>query len=878
MVSQHQQLLQGETPMKLGLCKLARWGTLCAALGATTFGLGCSGNGSQSENVGSSSEALIARPAARLFLSDAVVARLKQRAAATDPAWVALKTKCDGYATGTMNAPNGPTYPNFPDVGQGYQGEEYVSPIMSLGLCYRTTEGVDAAAAARYGAAGGRLLDAMSTPASSGGQSPSTDSGYGIRNYGVGMAVGFDWLYPALSATTRARVIASLDAWIDWYDASGFSRNHSVGNYFVGYLLAKTTTALATEGDNPKAAAYWTDVETRMWGQLVKPQFSTSMTGGGWPEGWGYGPRAVRGVAEFLWAVKTAKGLDWANDVPQIRDQATYVNYFAWPSLQHMDDEGTVRSGTNIKPSAQLATSLAAILGYMGDPAAPVARAFASDVLATSGDDSAPWQSFLYWDPTLPRGDYKTRPLSYAAMGPGQIAMRSTWSTDAVWGALSSGPYINSPDSGEEMFNQGSLSVVVGDSPVLVNPTGWIPQVAGSAGEDFVYNDTWGTKARTLYNTFFVADSANPNSPGQGGNGPAQAQTHVERVDEQVGFVRSRAAKIEQMYGGAGKPVQQFTRDLVFVRPGVFVLFDRTTVAKATDDQWLGFHTAAAPVGVATSDTTQTRFDVKKGSATIGSIRTLLPRSATVSQVSLPGGVVRLEEHATGAQQDWLTVVTASAATAEQQRVSAADGNVLTGDVVGVNVQNTRNQVVLFPADHAGTALTSAAKYTVHATADADHVLVDVAPSSTGYSVTATASGGNVTVDVHAGGAFMPSPQGSLSFAVTTAGAVAPTPFAAAAAAAAAAAGQPGGGTPGGGTPGDGTPGGGTPSGGSSATPNSGVIDPGTDPSATNAGGPAASGCAASGTSLPGGMSLMLGASGLLALLKVRRSRSARRA
>src|SRR5262249_20679968 len=154
-------------------------------------------------------------------------------------------------ATGTMYPPSGPAYPSFPNVGQGYQGEEYLPPIMNLGLCYRVVRGVDAAAEARYGAAGDRLLRAMSTPPGSGGQPPQTDSGYGIRNYGVGMATGFDWLYPALSSATKQQVVGTLNAWIDWYDASGFIRDEPLGNYFMGYVLAKATGALATEGDNP---------------------------------------------------------------------------------------------------------------------------------------------------------------------------------------------------------------------------------------------------------------------------------------------------------------------------------------------------------------------------------------------------------------------------------------------------------------------------------------------------------------------------------------------------------------------------------------------------------------------------------------------------
>ena len=37
-------------------------------------------------------------------------------------------------------------------------------------------------------------------------------------------------------------------------------------------------------------------------------------------------------VAQVLWAVKTAKGLDWEKQVPQVHDQAAYLRYFAWRS------------------------------------------------------------------------------------------------------------------------------------------------------------------------------------------------------------------------------------------------------------------------------------------------------------------------------------------------------------------------------------------------------------------------------------------------------------------------------------------------------------------------------------------------------------------
>ena len=206
-------------------------GTLLACSGGAP-GAAPADAASGEEAAASSVETLAARPGARITLDDARLTRLRARAAAGDAAWTALKTQCDGYATGTINPPSGNAYPDFPNVGQGYQGEEYLPVARALGLCYRVSP--DSVAQARYAAAGARLLDAMSTPVGSGGQSPATDSGYGIRNYVVGMAIGYDWLYPALPAATKTRVVTAINTWEDWYDQSGFINHDPIGNYFAG--------------------------------------------------------------------------------------------------------------------------------------------------------------------------------------------------------------------------------------------------------------------------------------------------------------------------------------------------------------------------------------------------------------------------------------------------------------------------------------------------------------------------------------------------------------------------------------------------------------------------------------------------------------------
>jgi hypothetical protein len=491
------------------------------------------------------------------------------------------------------------------------------------------------------------------------------------------------------------------------------------------------------------------------------------MAGGGWPEGWEYGPRAVQEVVEFLWAAETGKGMTWWQDLPQARDQAAYVSYFAWPSLLHMDDQNDVEQPL-LPPATATAETLAMTLEYHCDAYAPVARSFAADLFATNGTEGALWQSFLFWDGSLPQTPYTQNPLSYFAPGPNHVAMRSTWQKDATWATFVSGQYIDSPESGEQYFNQGSVDVVVGDQPLIVDATGWLPQIQGDNGASFVYDDTWGSQTRLLDNTFYVSGTVQDQFD------PTQASTHVEHYEDTGTFVHARGVQIEQMYTHNG--VSQFTREVVYVRPNVFVVYDRTSIPTAGTDQWLSWHLAAQPGTVTATDPTQGRYDVTAAGLAQGSVRTLLPRNAKPNLVSIMSGALwRLEIHdpASAAQQDWLTVVTAGSAAPDQTRISAADGNLVSGGLVGVHVQAaSRNAVVLFSSDHAAKASSSSAHYHVAQTADCDHVLLDMAPSASGYGVNVTPQGTGLDIDVEPNGTIQPTASGTLSFTVTMSGQV----------------------------------------------------------------------------------------------------------
>lgn len=115
--------------------------------------------------------------------------------------------------------------------------------------------------------------------------------------------------------------------------------------------------------------------------------------------------------------------------------------------------------------------------------------------------------------------------------------MRSDWSTSAVWGSFTGGPYINNPGNGEEYYDKGSLAIVNGSRPFLVNAPAalqrWSSHRAddGSRFEQPVYDDIFGdTAPRSLFNVFYVGP---PAGAGQGFKLRAQgARTRMSAFED----------------------------------------------------------------------------------------------------------------------------------------------------------------------------------------------------------------------------------------------------------------------------------------------------------------------------------------------------------
>lgn len=712
--------------------------------------------------------------APRLLLTADLRARLVQRARAGDRAWAALKADCDSFIGGKVEWPDGNDYADPPNVGEGYQGSGYFAALVPMALCHRMSADGAPGDAASYGKKGAEILNRMSELEGRHAVSPLRDSGYGIRNFGVGMALGYDWLRDSLSREEKARVVRALDKWITAYEKSGFGNDHPQGNYFAGYYAAKALAALAVEGDDPLGATWWKDWLERVQRKMVGPYYAKYLAGGGWPEGFHYGQLATMNMVLPALAAASAKSMT-LEGFRFSEDQAATLIHFSWPNRRTLDDRGAQKVGNS--PSAAnawLYVVVAGALEMLRSPFAPTFHSYASEVrsLRSSGPADA-WQEMLFWDERAASTDYKKLPLSYATSGMQTVAARSSWATDAVWASFTSGTYVNNPSSGEMSFDQGSLVIVKGGQPFLVNAAPTLKRNTpgtedGEKSDGVLYEDEFGNNDvnpklgnRTTYNIFYsrarrFGQFANEESKG--------AKTRLGLFEDAGPYVVFRGDQLEDMYLGAAggtRNVVGWTRQVVYLRPGTFVVDDRTAVASAESDQYMAFHFCGKPMPI------EGRFDFQCGGSYAGSLTALLPSGAKSAIVDLfeLHKVFRVEERpaTAGATQRWLNVLDASGGRpgSPRARLLATESDATATHPAGTTLERAGATDVVASAwgSRPGSFIL---RYSI-AAADGLHVITDLAPK-TKYRVEVNKTASALQITIRLGDGYAASAGGVLAF------------------------------------------------------------------------------------------------------------------
>jgi hypothetical protein len=631
----------------------------------------------------------------RIFLDPATLAHLRAKARAGDPAWRALKELCGRYSPATVQWPDGSLYPDGGGIGAGYQGDGYYPAVLDVGLCYQVARTIDPTSASRYGRVGAAVLEHMS--ATDGPHNPDTlrDSGYGVRFYAAGMAIGYDWLYPALAPSLRARVASAIEKWLGDFERAGFERSFPQGNYFAGYYAAKAYAGMALAADTPAGNTLLGDWLRRVHGSLVQPYYGANLGGGGWPEGWNYGPIGGVNMSLPALAARTALHLDLVHDrrrpyrYPLANPR--FLMYFTWPSTTTLEDSSALYSSDNPSVAAPwLFTTESGLLTALHDPFAPYFHSYARLArLAQPGGQLGPdwdlWENFLFWDRRAHERSYTKLPRSYYARGIEMAAVRSDWSRNAVWAAFKSGPYVNNPDNGEEYFDKGSLSIVNGARPLLVNANGaLLRNTPGTSDGDRyyqpVYGDLFGDGGkRDIFNVFYVdrpAQTGETNRLRRDG-----ARTRIGAFEDGGGYVLMRGVHLEDEYPRSGpRTIRSWTRTVLYLRRRTFVVYDRTTVSDPSLDQWLAFH-----LGGRTVPSGARRYDVIGHGGYAGSVDTVLPAGHRDDVASWfgSGKVARLEVRPSrpAAIGQWLTVFDAAPSAAQAAKAAPLSA---TGEPAGV--------------------------------------------------------------------------------------------------------------------------------------------------------------------------------------------------
>ena len=764
-----------------------------------------------------------ARP--RIILDAPTLATLRSRVQANTAEWQKLKATCDSYIGGTVSFLNGNDYPDRPSVGEGYQGSGYYDALLPLGLCYQTVLSSDPTNAAKYGAKGVAILMAMSDPANQVADEypcqPTDvhcgvwlrDYGYGMRFFGVTMGLGYDWFHDLLTAAQRTQLQNSLNDWIVGFETGrdgqgNFEYDHPQGNYFAGYYWAKCAAALAVQGDSPLGDTWWNAWYNQEHLGRVAPYYRANLAGGGWTEGYTqYGILATLNQSLPVLAVKTAKGIDLIQaGNPQASykyplDNPRWLMAFTWPTRDFVDDRGELygTGDPKIWPGTGRLDSYrfsAGLLAMLGDPAAPMMHKYARDAKtaldALGAGDSSEWSDFLFWDPAAPEADYSSLPLSYLAPGISEVSARSDWSTSATFMSFVSGPYINSPGAGHENFDKGSPAFERNKNPLLVNPGAWLAhEPFGDPGWSLKYDDEFGNwdvdhniGNRSLYNTFQVRQlDAQGNLLQPFGQSSSQrsdgARTTISRYEDGGSYVLATGQFLEDMYYSA---VTSLSRQIVYLRPSQFIIYDRSGISDKSFDQYEAFHFPANPVEVTAPAPGTHRFDVNPG-LFAGSMTTILPANAAIvtsdhlihsTDSRTWNKVWRTEVRPTdapAASRRWMTVF--DLAPSSGQVAAASPVNITAGPAVGALLQSAAgNSVVISGTAAVGTAIAGPLGYVAPA-AQTRHVITDLAPA-TGYTISVVAAGGNHSVSIAQGGSSTTSANGVLTFQVNASGQVAP--------------------------------------------------------------------------------------------------------
>ncbi|MGD8500649.1 MAG: heparinase II/III family protein [Phycisphaerales bacterium] len=402
-------------------------------------------------------------------------------------------------------------------------------------------------------------------------------------------AIVYDMCHESWAQNDRAKFLAYVNKTVD---ANVRSETHVFHNGWYGYKnFGIGLACYATYYENDRAREILADLQEE-WRTRAAPALNTAGDGGGWAEGY-YINYWLYEWLFFCEVARHCEGVDYFSDAPKFfRNHAVAGMFATYPGMRTYgsrrpipmgDGGGRVFGGDRDKA---LSARRILVSYFRSDPDSQVVHTF-NETTPRSSVGVYAYKDFLWRDVTVDKGSLKDFKLSHISPGPGYVYARSSWGEDATYFFFKCGDRFTA----HQHLDVGHFLIYKYE------------ELAGDGG----HYDSFGSKhdvnyhLRTIaHNTVLVHDpceswpgiragTVSGNDGGQSHAWPhhngavsdlAQWQINPELYDiadilafEDRGAYMYVAGDCSRAYS-PGK-LACFTRQIVFIRPGTFVIFDR---------------------------------------------------------------------------------------------------------------------------------------------------------------------------------------------------------------------------------------------------------------------------------------------------------------
>jgi hypothetical protein len=549
-------------------------------------------------------------------------------------------------------------------------------------------------------------------------------------------AIVLNWCGDALSAEQQNEIADYLEKWTNelWFanKGSGWGLKDPGNNYYCGFVEGTSYAGYALQSAKRPAAKKIIELARDKIENGTLAYLAGPGRGGDWHEGSNYGERAKERLFSAFAAIASMGGPNYFAKSPFANDSILYALYQVQPGRKYLAPMGDLsrESVMDVTPFDRDYMQIATY--WTDDPKLRGLGAWYLNEVAPGYVGHGPnIRYLLYRDVIFPTPTPATPPaslpLSYRSAGTDWINARSAW-TDGATSVTIEG--VSDIKQSHAHFDTGSFVIWRG---------GWQAADATSYGKSGL---NWEAQA---HNMIVVAGHQRESLKSRG----------LVHFEDQAGvaYAQIDGSKLftKRSGGDTYEPLlDEWTRELVYVRPDTLVVYDRVVPRPGSAWSWR-VHFPEKP-SAGPERTWTARHET--GSITAAVLDGGEPKIA--ADTDLPEGAStawRLELGPTPAGRT-LAVLRAGGITPPGLAVEPVNGAAIQGAAFDTHV-------VVFSKEALGKAVAMPFSYRIRDRGKRQHVLVNVAG---GFDVDVTRDGGFVVVKVSAGSKLRADEHGVLRF------------------------------------------------------------------------------------------------------------------